>query len=117
MTSKDRRGELRSAYEQRQLEAGVYALRNTVTGRLLIASSTDLASVRNRLAFGQSTESTGVLDRRLVPDARRHGMASFCYELLDLLDATPDRDAAQTAADLSALEQLCREKLADQPQY
>ena len=77
MTSKDRRGELRATYEQRPREAGVYVLRNTVTGRILIASSVDLASIRNRLEFGQSTDSTGVLDRRLVADARAHGMASF----------------------------------------
>jgi hypothetical protein len=117
VTSRERRDELRSTYEQRPREAGVYVLRNTVTGRILVASSADLASVRNRLEFGQSTDSTGVLDRRLVADARKHGMASFDLEVVDRLEPDADRDAVQTFADLSALEALWREKLSDQPHY
>ena len=117
MTSKDRREELRSTYEQRPREAGVYVLRNSATGRILIASTVDLASIRNRLEFGQSTHSTGVLDRRLVADARAHGMESFSLEVLDTLPADPERDDAQAAADLKALEELWRDQLADQPQY
>jgi hypothetical protein len=117
VTSRERRDELRSEYEQRPRLAGVYALRNMVTGRILIASTPDLASVRNRLDFGQSTNSTGVLDRRLIADARAHGISSFTLEVLDTLDDEPSRDAAQTAADLAALEELWRERVADQAQY
>ena len=117
MTSRERRDELRSAYEDKPREAAVYALRNTVTGRLFIGSTVDLASLRNRLDFGIQTNSTGVLDRRLVDDAKAHGVASFSLEVLDMLDADPTRDAAATAGDLAALEALWREKLADQAQY
>jgi hypothetical protein len=117
MTSRERRDELRTAYEQRPREAGVYALLNSVTGRVLIASTVDVASIRNRLEFGQSTNSTGVLDRRLVADARAHGMDSFVLEVLDTLDSDLERSADQTRADLAALEGMWREKLADQPQY
>jgi hypothetical protein len=117
MTSRDRRDELRAAYEQRPTQAAVYALRNSASGRMLIASTTDLASVRNKLEFGQATDSTGVLDRRLAVDAREHGMASFSLEVLDVLEPDPERDDAQTAADLAALEELWREKLAAEPQY
>ena len=117
MTSRERRDELRSTYEQRPREAGIYALRNTVTGRVLVASSVDLASVGNRLEFGQTTNSTGVLDRRLVADARAHGMASFVLEVLDTLDEDPARSPEETAADLAALEGLWREKLKDEPHY
>ena len=117
MTSRDRRDELRATYEQRPREAGVYLLRNSATGRVLIASTVDLAAIRNRLEFGQSTDSTGVLDRRLVADARTHGMASFSLEVLDVLPADPERDDAQVIADLKALEELWRDQLADQPHY
>src|SRR3954453_14199329 len=116
MADRGRRDELRAAYERRPREAGIYALRNTVTGRVLVASSVDLASVRNRLEFGQATNSTGVLDRRLVADARAHGMSSFDLKVLDVLKADPSADQAQVAADLKVLEQLWRETLADQPQ-
>jgi hypothetical protein len=117
VTSRERRDELRTEYEQRPRRAGVYTLRNTVSGRVVIASTPDIESVRNRLEFGQTTNSTGVLDRRLVDDARRHGMDSFTLEILDTLDDDPTRDDAQTASDLAALEQLWREKLADEPHY
>jgi hypothetical protein len=117
MTSRDRRDELRAAYEQRPTQAAIYAMRNTVSGRILIASTSDLASVRNKLEFGRATESTGVLDRRLVADAKEHGVASFTLEVLDALEPDPQRDDAQTASDLAALEALWREKLAGEPQY
>ena len=117
MTSRERRDELRDEYEQRPRQAGVYALRNTVTGRVLVVSSVDLASVRNRLEFGQTTNSTGVLDRRLVADAREQGMNSFELEVLDVLDDDPTRDATQTSADLAALEELWREKLGAEAHY
>lgn len=117
MTSRNRRDELRAAYEQRPTRAAVYALRNTVSGRMLIASTTDLASVRNKLDFGQTTESTGVLDRRLAADAREHGMASFSLDVLDVLEPDPADDESTIADDLAALEALWREKLAGEPQY
>lgn len=116
-TDGDRRKELRAAYDQRRTEAGVYVLRNVVTGRVFLGSSPDLGSVRNRLEFGQATETSGVLDRRMAADARAHGMGSFELEVLDALavpDGTPSDDVA---TDLEVLEALWREKLADVPQY
>ena len=117
MTSREQRDDLRATYEQRPRQAAVYALRNTATGRVLIASTPDLASLRNRLDFGVQTNSTGVLDRRLVADAKAHGMVSFELEALDTLDEDPTRTDGETAADLAALEAMWREKLADVAQY
>lgn len=116
-TSAERRRELRDAYERRERRAGVYLLRNTVTGRVLIGASPDLTSVRNRLEFGQTTGMTGVLDRRMVDDARAHGMGSFALEELDVLPEAPGASAAELSADLDELAALWREKLADLPQY
>ena len=116
MTSRERRDELRGSYEQKPRVAAVYALRNKVNGKVLIGSTPDLVSLRNRLDFGKQTNSTGVLDRRLVADAKDHGVASFDLEVLDTLEADPTREAAQTARDLAALEELWREKSTD-PTY
>lgn len=117
MTTGDRRKELRAAYEDRRPRAGVYLLRNTATGRILLASTPDLESQRNKLEFGRATESTGVLDRRLVDDARRHGMASFELEILDELEIGPEMTPARVRADLDALESLWRERLAGEAHY
>jgi hypothetical protein len=117
MSDAERRRELRTAYERRKPEAGVYALRNTESGRILICSSTDLRSVRNRFEFAQATGSIGALDGRLASDARIVGMATFALEILDRLSLEPDTSADQLAADLAELEELWRAKLADRAQY
>ena len=111
------RNELRSAYESRATDAGVYGLRNTLSGRLLILSSADLRAVRNRFEFAQVTGSIGALDGRLASEARTVGVAAFALEVLDRLSVEPDTSADQLAADLAELEALWRAKLADQPQY
>ena len=117
MTSADRRRELRVQYEQRPREAGVYALRNTTTGRILVASSPDLGSVRNKLEFARATNSPSALDGRLTAEVRQFGIDAFVLEVLDLLRVTPEMTQADVQADLQALKELWREKLADTPQY
>ena len=108
----DRRRELRAQYETRPAEAGVYALRNTATGQAFVAATTDLRSARNRLDFAKSTGMSGALDRRLLPEIRRHGLDVFEFEVLDQLEVKPEATADQVRADLAALEALWREKLA-----
>jgi len=98
-------------------EAGVYLLRNTVTGRILVGSSSDLRSVRNKLDFGQSTSSPGVLDRRMASDAHEYGMGALALEVLDVLTLTAEMSPARVMADLKELEALWREKLSDVPHY
>lgn len=112
-----RRRQLRDEYEQRSPEAGVYALRNTKSGRVFIGSSADLRSVRNRFDFAQATGTPSALDVRLAADAREVGVSAFEFEILDRLTLTPDMSADQIAADLAELEALWRTKLADEDQY
>ena len=61
MSDKARRKELREQQAQSPPEAGVYLIRNTATGKSLLGAASNLASVRNKLAFAQSTGTTGVL--------------------------------------------------------
>src|SRR5450759_2413738 len=104
MSGAERRRELRTAYERRTPEAGVYALRNTLNDRMLICSSADLHSVRNRFEFAQATGSVGALDGRVASDARKVGVSAFELEILDRLSVEPDTPADQLAADLAELE-------------
>jgi hypothetical protein len=117
VTSSERRRELRATYEQRPSEAGVYALRNAATGRVLVASTSNLTAVRNRLDFAQATQTPGALDHRVAADARAFGVEAFVLEVLDTLEVTPAMTRDDVRADLGALEQLWREKLAATPQY
>jgi hypothetical protein len=107
----------RIQYEQRRAESGTYVLRNTVTGRVLLASAADLGSLRSKLEFARSTNSPGALDRRLARDLREFGIDAFALEVLDVIEVKPAMTPAQLQADLRALEELWREKLADTPQY
>jgi hypothetical protein len=98
-------------YRQQGPEAGVYCIRNTRTGRLLLGSSLNLASMRGKLEFSRSTGTTSALDRRLQPDLREFGLEAFELEVLEVLELRPDATPARLRDDLAALEQLWREKL------
>ena len=117
MTSADRRRELRAEYEQRPTEPAVYLLRNSVTGRALLASALDLRAVRNKLEFARATNLAGALDGRLTADVREYGIEAFELEVLDALEVRPEATRAEVTADLSALEDLWREKLAGESLY
>ena len=117
MTSAERRRELRAQYEERPREAGVYVLRNSATGRLLVAASSDLAAARNRLEFAKMTDTGSVFDHRLAADVREFGIGAFTFEILDVLEMRPEMTLDDVRADLQALEQLWREKLARTAQY
>jgi len=112
-----RRRELRETYDQRTPDAGIYALRNTATGRVFVGSSTDLRSIRNRFEFAQTTSSIGALDMRVAADARTYGVDAFELEILDRLKVDSTTTANQVAEDLAELEALWRSKLADTDLY
>jgi len=117
MTDRDRRRELGEVYRLRIKEAGVYMLRSQATGKILIGSSRDLVSLRNKIDLGRSTGSASVLDHRMAADARVHGMASIELVVLDVIDLRPEMTLAELTAELASLEALWREKLAHVPQY
>ena len=111
MVDRARRRALRAQQELNRPEAGVYRIVNRRTDRGLMGSTPNLASVRNRLAFAQSTNTPGALDYRLREDIRRHGLDALSLEVLEVLHPTPDMTDAQVRADLATLEDLWREKL------
>ncbi|MGE5596772.1 MAG: GIY-YIG nuclease family protein [Hyphomicrobiales bacterium] len=117
MDSKSRRKELTAQYRQTAPEAGVYRITNTHTGRSLVRGTANLASMRNKIAFGKATNSPVVLDRRLEKDVREFGIDAFDFEVLEVLETKPDATRAGIQRDLDALEELWREKLAGDPLY
>ncbi len=108
---RDRRKELTAQYKQTRPEAGVYCIRCAANGRSLVGSAANLAAIRNKLAFAASTGMTSALDHRLWPDVRRYGIDAFSFEVLEVLDTSPEMTAAEVARDLAALEDLRRERM------
>jgi hypothetical protein len=117
LASHERRREFTDSYEQTTRRAGVYGIRNRDNGRMLLATSRDLDSMRNRFDFGVVTGSVSALDGRLAADARVHGIAVFEFVELDELPTEPDASSKQVDDDLSQLEELWRAKLDDAPLY
>ena len=107
---KARRKALSEQFQQATPEAGVYRILNRRTGRLLLGSTANLAGLRNRFEFARSTDSAAALDQRLAEDIHSFGFDSFAFEVLDVLETSPEMTPAQVAADLATLEALWREK-------
>ena len=111
MSDRDRRRELRAQYESTRPGAGVYLIRNNRNGRAMLGSTSNLASLRNKLAFARATDMPGALDLRLRGAISEFGIDAFSLEVLDVLDTKPEMTAAEILDDLAVIEKLWREKL------
>lgn len=117
MTDATNRRELKAAYREQRPEAGVYRIVNTQTGKALLGTTPNVASLRNRVEFAKSTGSASALDGRLAPDVHEFGIDAFTLEILEVVPPDPTKPRAALLADLALLEQLWREKLAGEPLY
>ena len=111
MTEQARRKELLAQYKQSRPEAGVYRIVNTHNNKVLLGSTPNLASIRNKLEFAKSTRMPVVLDHRLGNDIRQYGIDAFALEVLEVLEAKPETTSAEILRELATLEALWREKL------
>jgi hypothetical protein len=95
-------------YKETQRPMGVYQIRNTVNGKVLIGTSVDLPSILNReraqLRLGAHR------NRALQQDWNEHGPEAFEFETLDTLPPS-DKPGYNPKDDLKALEALWLEKL------
>ncbi|MCX5759448.1 MAG: GIY-YIG nuclease family protein [Candidatus Hydrogenedentes bacterium] len=103
----DRKAAIR-AYKEGWRPMGVYRVRNIVTGKSLVAASTDLPAIFNRhraqLRIGSHP------DRGLQKDWNELGQEAFEFEVLDTL-TPPDEPGYDPSGDLRVLEQLWIAKL------
>jgi hypothetical protein len=95
-------------YKDTQRPMGVYQVRNTVNGKVLIGRSVDLPAILNRLRG--ELRLGGLRNRALQQDWNEHGPEAFEIEVLDTLPPS-DRPGYNPADDLKALEALWLEKL------
>lgn len=82
MTTQDRRAAL-TAYKERKVEAGIYALRCTATDQLWIGRAPDLATIQNRLWF--TLRQGGNPHRALQEAWHQHGAQAFSFEVVERL--------------------------------
>lgn len=100
---------LSRAYKKRRPPMGIFQVRNTANGKVLIGSSRDLPAMLNRqraqLRLGAHPNG------QLQADWRIFGAEAFAFEVLDTL-TPPDEAGYDPRADLEALQALWLEKLA-----
>ncbi|MHB1134439.1 MAG: GIY-YIG nuclease family protein [Chloroflexota bacterium] len=111
MNDRARRKELTAQYKQTHPEAGVYRIVNRQNGKALLGSTTNLASLHNKVQFARETNTPGTLDGRLRADVIRFGLDAFELEILEVLQPEPETTTAQLQEDLATLEALWREKM------
>ncbi|HEX3247516.1 MAG TPA: GIY-YIG nuclease family protein [Chloroflexota bacterium] len=110
MTERTRRKELVEEYKQNRPEAGVFRIVNTRTGRVLVGSTLNLASLESKMRFARSTGSTSALHFRLKADGLKFGVWAFELEVLEVLETKTDSTGEQLRCDLAVLEALWRER-------
>src|SRR5258708_4827892 len=103
----DRKALIRD-YKENRRPIGVFRVRNTVNGKSLVGTSTDLPAMLNRQRWQLSLGSHP--SRELQNDWNEIGSDAFVFEILDTLTA-PDQPDYDPSDDLRALEELWLDKI------
>ncbi|WP_102961241.1 GIY-YIG nuclease family protein [Mangrovicella endophytica] len=83
MKAEDRKAAT-SAYKERKVEAGIYAVRCAASGEVWVGGAPDLSTIQNRLWF---TLRQGVNTHRSLQSAwAAHGAEAFGFEVVERLD-------------------------------
>jgi hypothetical protein len=102
------RAELRRSYKETPRQAGIFQVKNSKTGKILLGSSSNLHGPLNRLRFELSTGHHD--DFALQNDWNQFGPDAFVFEILEVVK--PSDDPAFCLEDeLALLEQIWLEKL------
>jgi hypothetical protein len=102
------RAELKRAYKENPPASGVYQIRNTVTGKVLLGSAMNLPGKLNGQRF--QLQQGGHPNAELQADWGRYGEAAFSFEILDVLEPAAGQKTLDPR-ELAALEGLWLEKL------
>ena len=105
---KAERKEFSRQYKSRPRPAGIYRVRNTVTRKSLVGSSTDLPGMLNRQRF--QLENGLHPDQELQSDWDELGAEAFEFEVLEQLKPS-DEPGYDPSEDLAVLKQMWTEEL------
>lgn len=107
-TNSDRKKELKRAYRERPKTAGVFQIKNTVSGKLYLGSSLNLDGTLNRHRFMLANGSH--FNRALQEDWKQAGPDAFVLEILETVDVR-DEPGFDLEGELGLLEEIWLEKL------
>ncbi|CAO3437847.1 GIY-YIG nuclease family protein [Azospirillum doebereinerae] len=86
MMGEERRAAV-AAYKEREVSAGVYAVRCAATGQVWVGTAPDVDSIRNRIWFQLRMATSPHRDLQGAWTA--HGADSLAFEVLERLDEEP----------------------------
>ncbi|MDR0434936.1 MAG: GIY-YIG nuclease family protein [Gracilibacteraceae bacterium] len=112
MKSKTRK-ELLSAYRERKVIGGVFAIRNTNNGKRLLDSTGDMQGSRNRFDF---MKKTGACYHHKLLDEWSDN-PPFVFEVLEELEKGEAQTDPEFTGDLKTLRELWLEKMQDNDFY
>jgi len=105
---KQSKRELAQQYQMRTMVGGVCAIVNTMNGKRLIVSATEVDRLHNLFDFSVSTGRFTYME--LHKDAAEFGVKAFEFEVLELLEKKELQTLAQFQEDITILRDLWREK-------
>ena len=97
-----------AAYKEKKKTGGIYAVRNSVTGRALVGDTPDIEGFKNRFAFSLATDSC--VQPKLDDDWKLYGGAAFVLEILETRDKKETQTDREFTDDLKTLKELWLEK-------
>ena len=111
----DARRDLIRQYRERNPRGGVYKITNTRNGKCLLSHAIDIQAVQNRHDFLVATDCC--IYPKLEDDWKRFGAKAFVFEALEVIEMKQGQSGDEFEGDLTALEQLWRERLGASDEY
>ncbi|NLD49565.1 MAG: GIY-YIG nuclease family protein [Clostridiaceae bacterium] len=115
MDNKKTKKEMISQYKERKVIGGVFIIKNTQSGQIMLEASANLQGSRNRFEFSRQT---GVaVNLKMQNDWNRLGGLAFVFEVLEELEKKETQTEAEFREDLEFLKEVWMEKLKGQVFY
>ncbi|MFZ2539291.1 MAG: GIY-YIG nuclease family protein [Oscillospiraceae bacterium] len=102
-------------YKEREQIGGICIIRNTVTNKILLISTTDLQGSKNSFEFSQKVGSCASM--KLQKDFTEFGVSAFSFEVLEELKKGENQTDEEFKQDIKLLNQIWTENLADKNLY
>ena len=100
--------DIKQAYKEREKQAGVFQVKNTVNGKILLGSSLNLDGPLNRHKF--ELKIGRHRNKELQQEWSEYGPDKFVFEVLDVV-SVKDEPNFKLAEELSLLEEIWLEEL------
>ncbi|KYF66565.1 ArsR family transcriptional regulator [Sorangium cellulosum] len=108
VSTMDTRKELKRQYLETPKQAGIFQVKNTLNGKVLLGSSTNLHGPLNKHRFMLSNGMH--MNQELQRDWKQHGADAFTFEVLEVV-RQKDEPGFSVSDELTLLEQIWLEKL------